>query len=90
MPAKAPFQPTMMSTGRASSLAIPLLHDHLRTDQLWSTQNPAGAGLPEKASGHMSPALTNNASSANKSGTFATCSPICTAACSSEHNGTST
>eukprot|EP01133_Synstelium_polycarpum_P001560 gene1560-1821_t len=36
------------------------------------------------------PASTNNASNPIKSGTLATCSPTCTAANSSGHNGTST
>ena len=57
-----------------------------------------GAGLPAKrpvqstqgSDQLANPASTNNASSANRSGTLATCSPTCTAACSSAHNGTST
>ncbi len=63
-----------------------------------SSTIPVGAGLPAMRPAKSpqypdqlaKPAVTNNSSSASKSGTLATCSPTCTAACSSEHNGTST
>ena len=63
-----------------------------------NAKEPVGADLPAKGPVRsplnrdqlINPASTNNASSANRSGTFATCSPTCTAARSSAHNGTST
>ena len=81
-----------------SSLASQLPQGFVGFTKFEHHSDTVGAGLPAKRPVRplktldqwTSPASTNNCSSANKSGTFATCSPTCTAACSSAHNGTST